>query len=329
MRIFKKYYIKQFIIIILSIIFLLLLISYIQINLQYESYETKIWNGINLIVQELAQKYPEEEIIDIMNDLQNMDSNKDILGKYGIGQKELTQILGVQKNIQQNKIINVLLIVSSVIILLIVFIVFTIKTDKRIKSITNYLKDINQKSYNLKIEENNEDELSELQNELYKITVMLKEQAEISQKDKQELADFLSDISHQIKTPLTSIMIMIDILKENKNLTKEKSEEFILEISRQLDWMNWLIATLLKMSKLEAGTVKLKKETVNVEELIKQVEKNLSIPLELKEQTLEKVGQKNITYLGDYNWSIEAITNIVKNCIEHSPNGKKIRSAIQ
>lgn len=328
MKITKKYHMKQLLIILLLLIIVLSIISCIQINLQYQSYEAKIWKGINTIIGRLAQKYPEEEIINSMTNLEEIESQKDILESYGIEQEELTTLLGVQKDIQQNKIMNILLIVSSAIILLIVFIAFMARKDKRIRSITNYLKDINRKIYHLKIEENEEDELSELQNELYKITVMLKEQAEISQKDKKELADFLSDISHQIKTPLTSIMIMIDILKENQNLTKEKSEEFILEISRQLDWMNWLIITLLKMSKLEAGTIKLKKETVKVKELIQQVEKNLSISLELKEQKLEIVGQNDVTYLGDYNWSVEAITNIVKNCIEHSSNGKTIRNKV-
>ncbi len=328
MRVTKKYHVKQLMLILLSLIIVLSIISCIQINLQYQSYEEKVGKAINIIIEKLAQNYPEEEIINSIADLKETEIQKNILESYGIETKDLMEFLGIQKDIQQNKIMNIVFIVSSAIALLIVFTVFMLQKDKRIKNITKYLKDINCKRYHLKIEENEEDELSELQNELYKITVMLKEQAEISQKDKKELANFLSDISHQIKTPLTSIMIMVDILKENRNLTKEKSEEFILEISRQLDWMNWLIITLLKMSKLEAGTIKLKKEKIKVIELIEQVEQNLSISLELKEQKLEVRGQKEVTYLGDYNWSVEAITNIVKNCIEHSPNGKIIRNTI-
>lgn len=328
MRVTKKYHVKQLMLILLSLIIVLSIISCIQINLQYQSYEEKVGKAINIIIEKLAQNYPEEEIINSIADLKETEIQKNILESYGIETKDLMEFLGIQKDIQQNKIMNIVFIVSSAIALLIVFTVFMLQKDKRIKNITKYLKDINCKRYHLKIEENEEDELSELQNELYKITVMLKEQAEISQKDKKELANFLSDISHQIKTPLTSIMIMVDILKENRNLTKEKLEEFILEISRQLDWMNWLIITLLKMSKLEAGTIKLKKEKIKVIELIEQVEQNLSISLELKEQKLEVRGQKEVTYLGDYNWSVEAITNIVKNCIEHSPNGKIIRNTI-
>ena len=328
MRVTKKYHVKQLMLILLSLIIVLSIISCIQINLQYQSYEEKVGKAINIIIEKLAQNYPEEEIINSIADLKETEIQKNILESYGIETKDLMEFLGIQKDIQQNKIMNIVFIVSSAIALLIVFTVFMLQKDKRIKNITKYLKDINCKRYHLKIEENEEDELSELQNELYKITVMLKEQAEISQKDKKELANFLSDISHQIKTPLTSIMIMVDILKENRNLTKEKSEEFILEISRQLDWMNWLIITLLKMSKLEAGTIKLKKEKIKVIELIEQVEQNLSISLELKEQKLEVRGQKEVTYLGDYKWSVEAITNIVKNCIEHSPNGKIIRNTI-
>ena len=328
MRVTKKYHVKQLMLILLSLIIVLSIISCIQINLQYQSYEEKVGKAINIIIEKLAQNYPEEEIINSIADLKETEIQKNILESYGIETKDLMEFLGIQKDIQQNKIMNIVFIVSSAIALLIVFTVFMLQKDKRIKNITKYLKDINCKRYHLKIEENEEDELSELQNELYKITVMLKEQAEISQKDKKELANFLSDISHQIKTPLTSIMIMVDILKENRNLTKEKSEDFILEISRQLDWMNWLIITLLKMSKLEAGTIKLKKEKIKVIELIEQVEQNLSISLELKEQKLEVRGQKEVTYLGDYNWSVEAITNIVKNCREHSPNGKIIRNTI-
>ena len=152
---------------------------------------------------------------------------------------------------------------------------------------------------------------------------MLKEEAENSKKDKKFLAKSLQDISHQIKTPLTSISIMLDELKDNENMDNATKQKFIYEISRQAENISFLTISLLKLSKLDSGTVEFEKVKYDLQKLVSEAIKNLEIPLEIKNQ--EVITSLKETYIiGDYKWTLEAITNIIKNCIEHTEEYKKI-----
>ena len=93
---------------------------------------------------------------------------------------------------------------------------------------------------------------------------MLKEESENSQKDKENIKVSVQDISHQLKTPLTSITIMLDNLKDNPDMDKETRQKFIFEISKQIEWINWLVISLLKLSKLDANVVEFYDEKINV-----------------------------------------------------------------
>ena len=179
------------------------------------------------------------------------------------------------------------------------------------------------------IDENTEDELSSLKNELYKITVMLKEEADNSEKQKEALTTAISDISHQLKTPLTSILIMLDNLSESDNMDKQTRDRFIAEISRQIENMNWLVISLLKLSRLDAGVVEFEKEKINANILINEVISNLEIMAELKNVGFEIQTNKDCYFIGDYNWNKEAIQNIVKNAIEHTKANTKVRIKIE
>lgn len=154
-----------------------------------------------------------------------------------------------------NLIANILLIILFSFLWLIIILFYLKRRDKKIKQITKYINEIKTKKYELNIDENSEDELSNLKNELYKITIMLKEESEISKKDKENLKISVEDISHQLKTPLTSITIMLDNLKENPNMDENTKQKFIFEISKQIDWINWLVISMLKLSKLDANVV--------------------------------------------------------------------------
>ena len=134
----------------------------------------------------------------------------------------------------------------------------------------------------------------------------------------------IEDISHQIKTPLTSISIMLDSIIENKEMDEETRKNFLNEIRRQLDWINWLVISLLKLSKLDSNTVEFNTKEFYVEKLIKQLLQNLSIPLDIKEQEVIVEGQKDTKLIADFNWQLEAMSNILKNCIEHTDERKRI-----
>ena len=318
---------KKLIIQIFTITTLIVVLNYIVITNQNKKQQEKVNDVIVNIVGTIKQEYPDledEKIIKILNH----EENKAIKGigtlqRYGIYTEEVYAIDGLKDEKKEILLTSSISIISLTIIVTILIINYKNKKSKKIENIINYIEEINKKNYNLKIEENTEDELSNLTNELYKITIMLKEQAELSKKDKNVLQRSLEDISHQIKTPLTSISIMLDNIKVNPQMDLHTRQEFIYEISRQIEWINWLVISLLKLSKLDSNTVDFKHEEINAENLINNVIKNLAIPLDIKQQSVIVTGN-NETFIGDYNWELEALTNIVKNCIEHTPENKKI-----
>ena len=318
---------KKLIIQIFTITTLIVVLNYIVITNQNKKQQEKVNDVIVNIVGTIKQEYPDledEKIIKILNDEEN-NAIKGIgtLQRYGINTEEVYAIDGLKDEKKEILLTSSISIISLTIIVTILIINYKNKKSKKIENIINYIEEINKKNYNLKIEENTEDELSNLTNELYKITIMLKEQAELSKKDKNVLQRSLEDISHQIKTPLTSISIMLDNIKENPQMDLHTRQEFIYEISRQIEWINWLVISLLKLSKLDSNTVDFKHEEINAENLINNVIKNLAIPLDIKQQSVIVTGN-NETFIGDYNWELEALTNIVKNCLEHTPENKKI-----
>ena len=168
-----------------------------------------------------------------------------------------------------------------------------------------------------------EGELAILQSQLFKMTIQLRQQASTLKKDKIYLTDSIADISHQIKTPLTSINLIASFLSE-PDMTDERRMQLTSELMRMLSHVEWLITTLLKMSKFDAGTVEFQNEIVNVEELIRRSSSIIAIPMDLRDQTFAFKIKSEITFKGDLAWSVEAVGNILKNCMEHTPNGGQI-----
>lgn len=324
MKIFKE---KKLIISILIITIAMIIFNYIFIKRQNEIYQNKVNIVIANMIGEITQKYPdisEEELIKILNTRQ--DSIKygySILEKYGISENNNSAIRDLEEQEKNVIKINIASIIMFLILMIILFVIYRNKQEKELNKIIKYIEQINNKNYELKIDENSEGELSNLKNELYKITVMLKEQAEKSLNDKKMLKKSLEDISHQLKTPLTSISIMLDNIIENPNMDKKTKNNFMIEISRQIEWINWLVISILKLSKLESNTVEFERKEIDVKSLVKDAIKNLAIPLDIKQQNITINGE-NATFYGDYNWQLEAITNVLKNCIEHSPENSTI-----
>ena len=282
-------------------------------------------NVIAGIIGNIEKNYPnvsEKEIISILNsENEEIEDGKNTLIKYGINIENQNAIGQITNN--KLLIINVLSIIILVFAILVILYIYSRSESKKIKEIEKYIEAINNKNYTLKISENSEDEFSNLSNELYKTTVMLKEQASNSQKFQKTLQTNIEDISHQLKTPLTSISIMLDNIIDNPDMEIETRQKFLHEINRQIEWFNWLVIALLKLSKIDSGTAVFTKKEINVEKIINHVIQNLAIPLEIKQQKIIVNGNSS-KFIGDYNWQLEALTNIVKNCIEHTPNHKNI-----
>lgn len=324
MKIVKE---KKLIISILIITIAMIIFNYIFIKKQNEIYQNKVNIVIANMIGEITQKYPdisEEELIKILNTRQgSIKYGYSILEKYGISENNNSAIRDLEEQEKNVIKINIASIIMFLILMIILFVIYRNKQEKELNKIIKYIEQINNKNYELKIDENSEGELSNLKNELYKITVMLKEQAEKSLNDKKMLKKSLEDISHQLKTPLTSISIMLDNIIENPNMDEKTKNNFMIEISRQIEWINWLVISILKLSKLESNTVEFERKEIDVKSLVKDAIKNLAIPLDIKQQNITINGE-NATFYGDYNWQLEAITNVLKNCIEHSPENSTI-----
>ena len=207
---------------------------------------------------------------------------------------------------------------------LLLMLVFCISTYKRYQRISSLADDIDQVLHgdsSIDFDNYSEGELSILHSEIYKMTVRLREQQQKLINDKKYLADSLADISHQIRTPLTSINLLVERLSAS-GLTDECRHQLTNELYELLDRIDWLITTLLKISKLDAGTVQFNKETVSLETLINKSCAPLLIPMELRGQEL--ILRAEGDFYGDPAWTSEAVGNIVKNCMEHTPDGGRI-----
>lgn len=169
------------------------------------------------------------------------------------------------------------------------------------------------------IQESAEGELSILSCELHKMTARLKEQSDLLTADKVHLTEAIQDIFHQIRTPLTSMNLVVSMLGA-EDLPYERRLALTHELKRQLERVQWLVETLLKLSKIEAGTAQFRSDSVSVRELIDKAADPLRIPMELREQALT-VQAADEHFTGDLNWTTEALSNILKNCMEHTPAG--------
>lgn len=206
---------------------------------------------------------------------------------------------------------------------LLLTVIFTGRRYGDIQKLSGYLRRIYGGDYSFDLRDNQEGELSILKSDIYKVTLILSKQAELLKTEKQQLADALSDISHQLKTPLTSMMVMADLLSRD-DLSAEKRAEFTRSLLQQLERMEWLLSSLLKLSKLDAGTVEFKREVIPAVNLIERAVKPLRIPMELRNQKLILQGEEQVSFLGDLNWCSEALINILKNCMEHTEDGGTI-----
>ncbi len=192
--------------------------------------------------------------------------------------------------------------------------------NRKIDQLCVYLRRIANGQYDLDIRDNEEGSLSKLKNDLYKLTVQLREQAELLKKDKKYLADALADISHQLKTPLTSMMVMADLL-EDPALPEAQRQTFLSEISHALAKTQWLIESLLKMARLDADAVLFSEDHVSAAALIESAVSPLNIRAELKNVTIKTEGRTDAILCCDKSWTAEAILNLLKNCVEHTPSG--------
>ena len=195
---------------------------------------------------------------------------------------------------------------------------------RKILSVIDYVRKINDKIYDLKLDENSEGELSLLTNELYKTTVLLQKTAEADQKRAQNMETALADISHQLRTPLASLQITLDNIYDHPELSPRKRQEFLRIATRQVEQMSELVVTLLNLAKLDNGTLRMRPRTITAAKLLQDVAERLEVLAEIREVELKVTGDLTAKLKLDPKWQAEALMNIVKNCIEYSAPGQTV-----
>ncbi len=311
----NSYFYKKYMILSLSLVIIIMsLFTYFNIR-TYEKYQYNYNKKLASFIKMVKTEYPAISERDIVNAL-NSKSEEDLI-RYGIDIKKESLIKENDQLFKRFIFLEAIFFLIAILILLIIFILYNRKKEKDILRVLKYLEEINKKNYHLHMDTISEDNLSLLQNEIYKTMILLREVSENSVKDKESLKVLLEDISHQIKTPLTSISISLDNMLDNKDLKEEERVDFLLKIKREIENINFLAISLLKLSSLDARCVKFHKEKILVSDLIDEVFKNLSVLSDLKEVKLLKKGE-DYYLLTDKRWLLEALTNIVKNSLEYS-----------
>ena len=306
----------EIIVLIIGIVSILLLNKY-----SYETYKEAIIENNLYIIDSIISKHPEleNEVIDgIINHDISKSESYEILNKYGLDRIDTVDYLNdnsyINKTIRKYNIIYISILIIIVFSILIIYIN---KIYNKIRKLSIYTNDILNNKYNMDIREYSEGDISNLKNDLYKMTIKLKEQNELSLKDKIYLQDTLSDISHQLKTPLTSMYVINELLYDDK-LDKSLKKELLNKSKKGLERIEWLITSLLKMSRLDSGSEKLILENVKLINIINKTIEPIRIPLELKNINLNVSCSNDIKVNVDVNWTTEALINILKNAMEHT-----------
>lgn len=319
-REYLKKYLIQILIVVIVFLISLIFISKLEYNEYKRNFNYKI-NGIFLLLQE---KYPDITKDDLIKILNSDNSKTNILKEYGYDIEIDSLLIQNDKlNVRYN-IYKVVIIGLCLVTLIYLFVTSHLESDKEIDKIIRLLEKINHKSYELNIDELSEDKLSILREEIYKTTIMLKENADNSLKDKINIKNSLQDISHQLKTPLTSINIMLDNISDDPNMKVEVREEFIRHIKREMASITFLVQVILKLSRFESNTITFYPKEVSVQKIIDTVISNVSNLSDLKNICIVVDNRCKNKIKCDFKWQVEALTNILKNAIEYSHDDNKV-----
>lgn len=312
--------------IIITITFIVLFVTTIAITYyEYQTYSQLTNEFVSDVVDLIDENYPNidtSEVIEIINS-SDYENNSDILTSYGFTDSDLSILASLENQFHEQLLINIIIIVIFGAIIILGIYLYNLKNKRELDNLIKYLKELNRGNYNLQIDLNSEGTLSILKNEIYTTTIMLREKAEKELVDKQNLKDSLTNISHQLKTPLTSISLLVDNLCD-EDVPASLQKEFLGDIKTQIDSINYLIIVLLKLSRFDANVITFKEEKINVKNLCIDVLKHIDALRDVKSITIHINGSSNVTFTGDYKWEFEALSNILKNCLKYTSENKNI-----
>ena len=307
----KKLLITLFILFVLVIILTCIISTYLA-----DKYKRNLLYFSNIVINNVEENYSDstEQIINnIFNE--NVKIDKSVLGKYGISQ----DTIDINNNMfNYTKTLNTILFTFIIILFVIIFICviyYMVKQNRKISKLNNYTEEVLNNNYMLDIRDNDEGNISKLKNKIYDMTVMLKEKNFLLEQDKIKIEKMIADISHQLKTPLTSLNILTELLYEEKDI--KKKEEFLDDMVKELNKIEWLVKNILNIAKIDSRTLILKREKVNVMELLNKSKTTFNAILELMNVSLMIDGKNDVYFIVDKKWTEEAINNLIKNAIEH------------
>lgn len=301
--------ISKLLIMIIIVFLCSFLVSFLLIN----SYKKSLLNNTNNLVNKIIETHPEfeEEVIKIVTDKQNRFETS-ILKKYGINVINQTDLANYK-----NKVIVINTIFVGIILIIFIIIYYKqirVSSNHR-QLLTEYINAILNDDFNFSFKDYEETEESKEINNIYQLTNKLNQQKDNLFKEKQILENFLSDISHQIKTPLTSLTVINELLL-NENISQIDKRKFLSKSNAQLARIDWLVTSLLKLAKMDNKSIVFKQEDVNLANLFQVIQKELALNFELKNQIMVINGNQE-SIIGDYNWLKEAFYNIVKNASDY------------
>lgn len=291
---------------------------------QYRLYTKSCNERLDAVIGAVLEEYPKTDKNEILKILESENPPEGVLREYGIDIKKDSYIA---ENKRLFRIFTAVTLLMSSFFLLssaAVFLRYNRKKDRELSEITRYIEQINSRNYQLNIDDNTEDELSILKNEIYKTTVMLREAADNSLKDKAMLKDSISDISHQLRTPITSVLITLDNIIDSPDMDGETRMAFLRRARAEILNISFLTESLLKLSKFDSNTVAYINREENIYELLTEAADRVSLLADLKNVAVKISGDTDDTILCDRRWQTEAFANILKNCIEHSAENSEI-----
>lgn len=257
----------------------------------------------------------------------DIEAGKNILKDYGFD-KNIDIILNPFLNKSSVKLLtsfNVFL--GFAIILLSALIYLTLKEIYDFINKVSYAAEkVVEGDFSNRINENIEGDLGRLGLEFNKLSSIVKENLEKLKKEKIFLQTTMTDISHQLKTPMTSLIMLNDLMLDDNNMKPNIREDFLTKCSLQLERMDFLIKSLLKLARIEAGSIDFKKINIDLKEIVLGASNSLKPTMQMKSQSISIKGHG--FFVGDKEWTLEAIINILKNCLEHSAENSCIDISI-
>ena len=289
------------------------------------------------LVREQLPDLSDAELMSLLKDPsdreERLEKGAALMQKYGYDDSFFASM--ENRLMWQLVLFNAVVIFATGIICVLLYVWHRKRLRREVRQLQQYFDQLNRGSYDLGPGQTSEGDLSMLQSDIFKVTQLLRTAAEHEKEKNEELSRWLADISHQLKTPIASIRINLDNMLDDPEMPVELRKDFMKECSMQLEWISSLVQTLLKLARIDAGTVELKKEEMDLLEVAREAQRKLGILAEIagvdvvwedepRGEVIDPADIPAVPMTGDPAWQLEAVSNILKNCIEHSGSGSRV-----